>query len=78
MGTNILGPLGTADGKGVVRVQDRVDASIETVWSAITDPALLATWWGELRATYSWAGSIANGCLRADGKARGRVCMCCW
>lgn len=31
MGTRLLGTLGTADGKGVVRVQDSVDASIETV-----------------------------------------------
>ena len=30
-GARLLGTLGTADGKGVVRVKDRFDADIETV-----------------------------------------------
>jgi hypothetical protein len=33
-GARLRGILGTADGKGVVRVEDRFDADIETVWSA--------------------------------------------
>ncbi len=45
-GTRLLGTLATAAGKGVVRVEDRFDSDIETVWSALTDPARLATWWG--------------------------------
>ena len=47
-GARLLGTLGIADGKGVVRVADRLDADIETVWSALTDPARLASWWGEV------------------------------
>ncbi len=47
-GARLLGTLGTADGKGVVRVEDRFDADIETVWSALTDPSRLASWWGEV------------------------------
>ena len=43
-GARLLGTLGTAAGKGVVRVQDRFDADIETVWSALTDPSRLASW----------------------------------
>jgi uncharacterized protein YndB with AHSA1/START domain len=44
----LLATLATADGKGVVTVADSFDAGIETVWSAITDPARLAIWWGEI------------------------------
>ena len=37
-GTRILGSLRSADGKGVVRIQDRFDTDIDDVWSALTDP----------------------------------------
>jgi hypothetical protein len=33
-GTRLLGVLGSADGKGVVRVADRLDATIDDVWQA--------------------------------------------
>jgi hypothetical protein len=46
-GTRILGSLRSADGKGVVRTEDRVDAGIADVWSALTDPSRLARWYGE-------------------------------
>ena len=38
-GKRILGRLRSADGKGVVTVQDRFDTDIDDLWSAITDPA---------------------------------------
>jgi uncharacterized protein YndB with AHSA1/START domain len=63
----LLGTLGTADGKGVVRVQDRFGADIETVWSALTDPARLASWWGEV-----------EGDLRPGGEYRARVFASGW
>ena len=34
-GTRLLGTLATAADKGIVRVEDRFDADIETVWSAL-------------------------------------------
>jgi uncharacterized protein YndB with AHSA1/START domain len=50
----LLGSLGSADGKGVVRMQDRFEPSIDDVWSALTDRERLAVWYGtvvgELRA----------------------------
>jgi uncharacterized protein YndB with AHSA1/START domain len=63
----LLGTLGTADGEGVVRVQDRFDADIEIVWSALTDPAPLARWWGEV-----------EGDLRPGGEYRARVFASGW
>jgi len=43
-GNRILGSLLTADGRGVVRMQDRFDTDIDDLWSALTDPARLAHW----------------------------------
>jgi hypothetical protein len=41
-GTRVLGSLRSADGNGVVRVEDRFDTDIDDVWSALTDPLRLA------------------------------------
>ena len=44
----ILGSLRSADGKGVVRMEDRFDTDIDDLWSALTDPRRLAHWIGEV------------------------------
>ena len=70
-GTRILGSLRSADGKGVVRMEDRFDADIDDLWSALTDPRRLARWMARSRATCAWAASSARAFLPADGKAPG-------
>ena len=55
----ILGSLRTADGKGVVRMEDRFDTDIDDVWSALTDPLRLFRWIGEV-----------GGDLRLNGEYR--------
>src|SRR5215469_3160482 len=57
--TRILGSLRSADGAGVVRIEDRYDADIDDLWSAITDPQRLARWYGQV-----------EGDLRAGGEFR--------
>ena len=47
-GARILGSLRSADGTGVVRMQDRFDTDIDDLWSALTDPGRLARWLGEV------------------------------
>src|SRR5262252_8913486 len=47
-GSRILGSLGSADGKCVVRMTDRINAVIDDVWSALADPSHLAHWYGEV------------------------------
>ena len=37
----ILGSLRSADGKGIVRVEDRFETGIDDLWSALTDPRRL-------------------------------------
>jgi len=44
----ILGTLGSEDGSGVVRIEDRYDTEIDDLWQAITDPARLARWYGRV------------------------------
>jgi uncharacterized protein YndB with AHSA1/START domain len=66
-GSRILGSLGSADGKGVVRMEDRFDTDIGDVWSALTDPSRLARWYGEV-----------EGDLRLGGEFRVRVFASGW
>ena len=60
-GNRIVGTLRTADGKGVVRMEDRFDTDIDDLWSALTDPGRLARWLGGF-----------EGDLRLGGEFRAR------
>jgi hypothetical protein len=42
-GTRILGSLRSADGKGVVRIEDRFDTDIDDLWSAPADSSAYAS-----------------------------------
>ncbi len=75
-GVRLLGTLGIADGKGVVRVQDRFDADIDTVWSAITDPARLARWWGEVEGDLRLGGEYHARVFASGWEGTGRVEAC--
>ncbi|HEY6537914.1 MAG TPA: SRPBCC domain-containing protein, partial [Candidatus Dormibacteraeota bacterium] len=46
--TQVLGSLRSAGGSGVVRIEERLDAGVEAVWSAISDPQRLAQWPGKM------------------------------
>jgi len=75
-GARLLGTLGTADGKGVVRVQDSFDADIETVWSALTDPSRLASWWGEVEGDLRLGGEYRERVFASGWEGTGRVEAC--
>ena len=60
-GTRILGSLRSADGNGIVRMEDRFDTDIDDLWSALTDPRRLARWIAEV-----------EGDLRLGGEFRAR------
>ncbi len=66
-GNRVLGSLGSANGKGVVRMQDRINSPIDDVWSALTDPSHLARWYGNV-----------TGDLRIGGEYRARVFASGW
>ena len=54
----ILGSLRSADGKGVVRMEDRFDTDIDDLWSALTDPRRLAHWIGEVEGDLRLGGEF--------------------
>jgi len=72
----LLGRLRVADGQGVVRVETRVDAPIDNVWSAITDPARLANWYGEVKGDLRVGGEYEARVLASGWEGTGRVESC--
>lgn len=46
--SRVLGSLRSEDGVGVVRIEDRCDTDTDDLWAAITDPARLARWHGQV------------------------------
>ena len=74
-GTRILGSLRSADGKGIVRIEDRFDTDIDDLWSALTDPARLARWFGEVEGDLRPAGVPHLRRMPAD-EGTGRVEAC--
>ena len=74
-GNRIVGTLRTADGKGVVRMEDRFDTDIDDLWSALTDPGRLARWVGEFEGDLRLGGEFRARYF--DGwEGTGRVAAC--
>jgi uncharacterized protein YndB with AHSA1/START domain len=74
--TRILGSLRSANGNGVVRIGDRYDTDIDDLWSALTDPARLARWHGQVEGDLRPGGEF-HLYLEADGwDGTGRVEAC--
>lgn len=75
-GTRLLGRLGSANGKGVVRIEERYDTDIGDLWSAITDPARLARWYGEVTGDLRPGGMFREYIPADDIEITGRVEAC--
>ena len=75
-GSRILGSLGSADGKGVVRIEDRYDTDIDDLWSALTDPGRLAHWYGQVEGDLRPGGQFRLHVEDADSDVTGRVETC--
>ena len=69
----ILGSLGSANGKGVVRIEDRYATDIDDLWSAITEPDRLARWWGKVDGDLRVGGEFH---LVVEWEGTGRVDAC--
>ena len=74
--TRILGSLRSADGKGVVRIEDRYDTDIDDLWAAITDPARLARWHGQVEGDLRPGGEFRVYIEANDIESTGRVAVC--
>src|SRR5690349_13634920 len=72
----ILGTLGSADGRGVVRMEDRFDTGIDDLWSAITDPGRLSRWLGEVEGDLRLGGEFRAHYYASGWKGTGRIEVC--
>ncbi len=75
-GSRILGSLRSADGKGVVRMEDRFDTGIDDVWSALTDPGRLVRWLGEVEGDLRLGGEFRFAFFSSGSEGTGRVEAC--
>jgi uncharacterized protein YndB with AHSA1/START domain len=64
---SIVGSLRASDGRGIVRIEARLLAAVDDVWSALTDPRRLVTWLGDL-----------EGDLRAGSEVRAHFVATGW
>lgn len=74
-GTRILGSLRSADGKGVVRMEDRFETDIDDLWSALTDPRRLARWIAEVEGDLRLGGEF-HARFTSEWEGTGRVEAC--
>jgi uncharacterized protein YndB with AHSA1/START domain len=72
----ILGSLRSANGKGVVRMEDRFDTDIDDLWSALTDPVRLARWIGEVEGDLRLGGAFRTHFFASGSRSTGRVEVC--
>ena len=75
-GSRILGSLRSADGTGVVRMEDRFDTGIDDVWSALTDPRRLVRWLGEVEGDLRLGGEFRFRFFSSGSEGTGRVEAC--
>jgi uncharacterized protein YndB with AHSA1/START domain len=75
-GPSLLGSLRSAGGKGVVRMEDRLDTGIDDVWSALTDPVRLARWIGEVAGGLRLGGEYRFHFFASGSEGTGRVEAC--
>ena len=74
--TRILGSLRSADGTGIVRIEDRYDTDIDDLWSALSDPGRLARWYGQVEGDLRPGGEFRLH-IESDGwDGAGRVEAC--
>ena len=72
----ILGSLRSADGKGVVHMEDRIGTDIDDLWSALTDPRRLARWMGEVEGDLRLGGEFRARFFASGWEGTGRVETC--
>jgi len=69
----LLGSLGGRDGKGVVRMEDRLDAGVDEVWFALTDRERLAVWYGTVEGEIGPGGKYRAHLHASGWEGTGRI-----
>jgi uncharacterized protein YndB with AHSA1/START domain len=71
-----LGTLRAADGKGIVRLEIRIQTDIDDLWSALTDPGRLASWLGDVAGELRQGGEFRARYFASGWEGTGRVEVC--
>ena len=74
--TRILGSLRSTEDQGVVHMEDRFETDIGDLWSALTDPARLARWYGQVEGDLRPGGQFRARVLASGWEGTGRVDAC--
>lgn len=72
----VLGTLSSANGAGIVRIEDRYDTDVEDLWSALTEPERLARWYGEVEGDLHEGGQFRVYLQGPDINSVGRIELC--
>jgi uncharacterized protein YndB with AHSA1/START domain len=75
-GRRILGSLRSAEGAGLVRIEDRFDTDVDDLWSAITDPERLVRWYGQVEGDLRPGGAFRIYVASDDWEGSGRIEAC--
>jgi uncharacterized protein YndB with AHSA1/START domain len=73
--TRITGTMHSVDGKGVVRMDCRYDTDVDDLWSAVTEPARLARWIGQVEGDLHVGGTF-QATFTSGWEGPGRVEVC--
>lgn len=73
---NIETSLHSDDGVAVVRISAHVDAAIDDVWLALTEPARLARWFGNVTGELHAGGEFTAFVLASEWDGSGRINTC--
>lgn len=76
VGVRTLGTLRAADGKGIVRLEDRFQTDMDDLWSALTDPRRLTRWLGEVEGELRQGGEFRARYFASGWEGTGRVEVC--
>jgi uncharacterized protein YndB with AHSA1/START domain len=68
--------LRSADGTGIVRMEERIDTAADDLWSALTDPARLVRWLGEVEGDLRLGGEFRAHFFASGWQGTGRVEAC--
>ena len=71
-----LGTLRSADGKGIVRLEDRFDTNQDDLWAALTEPGRLARWLGEVDGDLRQGGEFRAHYVASGWEGTCRVEVC--
>jgi uncharacterized protein YndB with AHSA1/START domain len=75
-GDRILGSLRSVEGRGIVRIEDRLGARVDDVWSALTEPGRLAAWLGEVEGDLRLGGEFRAHFFASGWEGTGRIEVC--